>query len=140
MFDVGFSELVLIALLALILLGPQRLPEVARAAGKGLARVRHFVNSVKHDLDREMRNAEILELEKLRRELDETRRVLQDTSGRVFEEITKPDTGTAPAPETIAPPSLLAEPPAPATKPKTRRRVKAKVKKKHGRTAKARRS
>jgi sec-independent protein translocase protein TatB len=140
MFDIGFSELVLIALLALILLGPKRLPEVARAAGKGLARIRHFVNSVKSDLDAEMRNAEIMELQKLKQELDETRRVIQESSGKVLEEITR--TGSSPEP-TIQPPAGAGaiEPPAEAPKPaagaKARRRPKAK--KKHGQSAKTRR-
>jgi sec-independent protein translocase protein TatB len=140
MFDIGFSELVLIALLALILLGPKRLPEVARAAGKGLARVRHFVNSVKSDLDAEMRNAEILELEKLKRELDETRRVFQESSGKMLEGITRTDSSPAP---TIQPPMTAGaveppiEKPKPAARRKSRRRPKAK--KKHGQVAKARR-
>jgi sec-independent protein translocase protein TatB len=132
MFDIGFSELVLIALRALILLGPKRLPEVARAAGKGLARLRHFVNSVKSDLDAEMRNAEIMELQKLRQELDETRRVLGESSGKVFEEINR--IGTSPEPA-IQPPAAAAV--KPAAKAGTRRRAKAK--KKHGQTVKTRR-
>jgi sec-independent protein translocase protein TatB len=136
MFDIGFSELVLIALLALILLGPKRLPEVARAAGKGLARLRHFVNSVKSDLDAEMRNAEIMELQRLKQELDETRRVLGESSGKVFEEINR--IGSTPEPS-IQPPAAApaAEAVKPATRPKARRRAKAK--KKHGQNVKARR-
>lgn len=138
MFDIGFSELVLIALLALILLGPKRLPEVARAAGKALARVRHFVNSVKSDLDAELRNAEIMELQKLKQELDETRRVFEDSSGKLLESITRTDSSPAP---TIQPPMTAAEPltekPKPVVRRKARRRTKAK--KKHGQVAKARR-
>lgn len=136
MFDIGFSELVLIALLALILLGPKRLPEVARAAGKGLARVRHFVNSVKSDLDAELRNAEIMELQKLKQELDETRRVLQDSSGKLLEGITRTDSSPAP---TIQPPmtASLVEPP--VEKPKSAARRRPKAKKNHGQVAKARR-
>jgi sec-independent protein translocase protein TatB len=160
-FDVGFSELVLIALLALLLLGPQRLPEVARAAGKWMARLRNFVNNVKQDFDREMRGSELEELRKLKQELDETRRVIQESSGKMISGISAELSATAAAasltanapattaaPPTIAPPvpppvsessSTAAEPAAPARAgaPKTRRRPAA-TKKKHGRSAKAR--
>lgn len=84
MFDIGFSELVLIALLALLLLGPQRLPEVARAAGRWMAKLRNFVDNVKQDFDREMRSSELDELRKLKQELDETRRVIEESSGKVL--------------------------------------------------------
>ncbi len=87
MFDIGFSELVLIAVLALIVLGPKRLPEMARTAGQWMAKLRRFVSEVKHDIDREMRNAEIMDLQKLKQELDETRRLMQDTSGRMMQQI-----------------------------------------------------
>ena len=87
MFDVGFSELVLIALLALIVLGPKRLPEMARAAGRWMAKIRHFVSDVKQDFDREMRNAELAELHRLKQELDETRQLMEDTSGRLMQQI-----------------------------------------------------
>jgi sec-independent protein translocase protein TatB len=87
MFDVGFSELVFIALLALIVLGPKRLPEVARAAGRWLAKLRNFVSNVKQDLHREMHNAEILELHRLKQELDDTRRLMQDASGQMMQKL-----------------------------------------------------
>jgi len=54
MFDIGIWELALIGLLALIILGPQRLPEVARTAGKWVGRMRQFVASVKSDFDNEL--------------------------------------------------------------------------------------
>ena len=66
MFDVGFSELVVIGLIALIVLGPKRLPEVARTAGKWMGQLRRFINNVKQDLDREIHQDELAELRKLR--------------------------------------------------------------------------
>ncbi len=54
MFDVAFSELVVIALVALIVIGPERLPKVARAVGHLWGRVQRFVNSVKNDISNEM--------------------------------------------------------------------------------------
>ena len=61
MFDVGFSEMVVIAVVALIVLGPERLPKVARTVGHLLGRLNRYVNEVKADINREM------ELEELRK-------------------------------------------------------------------------
>jgi len=87
MFDVSFSELLLIALVALIVLGPQRLPEVARTAGQWLGKLRRFVSDVKQDLDREMNQSELAELRKLKAELDDTRRVMEDASQRLLQDV-----------------------------------------------------
>lgn len=54
MFDVGFSELVVIALVALIVIGPERLPRVARTLGALLGRAQRYVNDVKADIQREV--------------------------------------------------------------------------------------
>ncbi len=54
MFDVGFSELVVIALVALIVIGPERLPRVARTLGVLLGRAQRYVNDVKVDIQREV--------------------------------------------------------------------------------------
>ncbi|MFQ5546520.1 MAG: Sec-independent protein translocase protein TatB [Acidiferrobacterales bacterium] len=85
MFDIGIWELALIGVLALIILGPQRLPEVARTAGKWVGRMRQFVASVKSDFDNELRTEELAELRKLHSELDETRQLIQRSSSDAFE-------------------------------------------------------
>ena len=54
MFDIAFSELVVIALVALIVIGPERLPKLARTAGHLWARVQRYVNTVKNDISNEM--------------------------------------------------------------------------------------
>jgi sec-independent protein translocase protein TatB len=61
MFDVGFSELMVIAVVALIVIGPERLPRVARTMGHLFGRLQRYVNDVKADINREM------ELEELRK-------------------------------------------------------------------------
>lgn len=152
MFDVGFSELVLIALLALILLGPQRLPEVARAAGKWMARLRNFISNVKQDLDREMRSSELDELRRLKQELDDTRRVIQESSGKLLQgvsgdlnavasEVSSIGASVTSTPSDTTPTTPPAERP-PLSKPKAkvaaRTRSRAPVKKKHGKKKKAR--
>lgn len=129
MFDIGFSELVLIALLALIVLGPKRLPEVARAAGKWLGRLRRFMADVKQDFDRELHTAELAELRKLKEELHDTRRQIEDSSSQLYNTITKetaPDAAVRSAAEAPAPtgtPSAGAEATS-ATAPARRKRVK----------------
>lgn len=49
MFDIGFLEILLILIIALLVIGPERMPEVARKIGRFTGRVRRFVNSVKED-------------------------------------------------------------------------------------------
>jgi len=63
MFDIGFSELLLIAIVALVVLGPERLPKAARFAGLWVRRARAQWDSVKQELERE------LEAEELKRNL-----------------------------------------------------------------------
>jgi sec-independent protein translocase protein TatB len=62
MFDVGFWELTIIALVALIVIGPERLPKVARTAGHWIGRGRRFVTSVKADIDREIKAEELKQI------------------------------------------------------------------------------
>jgi sec-independent protein translocase protein TatB len=54
MFDVGFWELTVIAIVALLVVGPEKLPRVARSAGLWVGKARRFVSSVKADIDREL--------------------------------------------------------------------------------------
>ena len=62
MFDVGFSELVLIGIVALLVLGPERLPKVARTAGLWAGRARRMVANVKADIDRELKAEELKQI------------------------------------------------------------------------------
>jgi len=54
MFDIGFWELLLIGVVALLVVGPDKLPGLARTAGHWVGRTRRFVSSVKADIDREI--------------------------------------------------------------------------------------
>lgn len=63
MFDIGFSEIVVIAVVALVVIGPERLPKVARTMGHLFGRLQRYVNDVKADISREM---ELDELRKLK--------------------------------------------------------------------------
>jgi len=62
MFDISFTEIMVIAVVALIVVGPERLPKVARTLGHLLGRVRRYVGDVKNDIQREMEVEELNEL------------------------------------------------------------------------------
>ncbi len=59
MFDVGFWELALIALVALVVIGPERLPGVARTVGLWVGRGRRLLSNLKTEIDREIRAEEL---------------------------------------------------------------------------------
>ena len=67
MFDIGFSELMIIAVVALVVIGPERLPTVARTLGALLGRLNRYVSDVKGEVEREMR---MEEMKKLRAEVE----------------------------------------------------------------------
>ena len=66
MFDIGFSEIVVIAVVALIVIGPERLPKTARTLGHLFGRLQRYVADVKADINREM---QLDELKKLQQEV-----------------------------------------------------------------------
>lgn len=63
MFDISFSELLVIAVVALIVIGPEKLPKVARTAGAFLGRMQRFVAQIKDEMNREARFAELQHLQ-----------------------------------------------------------------------------
>ena len=65
MFDIGFSELAVVAIVALLVIGPERLPGVARTVGKWVGAARRFVNNVQAEI-----NAEVNKADELKRLLD----------------------------------------------------------------------
>jgi sec-independent protein translocase protein TatB len=136
MFDVGFSEIVVIAVVALIVIGPERLPKTARTLGHLFGRLQRYVNEVKADINREM---ELDELRKLQQEVKSAAREIEssvqsaardfESSARAVEseihaatrgvtEATPPAAMPAPAPGEPSPAGLPAPPaagPPPAT-------------------------
>jgi len=142
-FDIGFSELVLVALLALLILGPKRLPEAARAAGRWLGRLRRFVDNVKRDFDRELHSEELMELKKLRQELDDTRRTIKESSSQLFQNLDTefdPDSATIHSTEQGNTGRLIKATDRPATSKKSgkkTRRTKS-ARKKHAKAKKSR--
>lgn len=64
MFDIGFSELMVIGVVALVVIGPERLPKVARTAGALFGRMQRYVADVKADINREIEASELKDLKK----------------------------------------------------------------------------
>lgn len=115
MFDFGFSELVAIGLVALIVLGPKRLPEVARAAGRWAARLRRFIDDTRREIDREIKDADLAALKEVHREIVETRDLLSKSASELA-----PDLNEPPAAERSAKPQITEGAHAPETPAKTR--------------------
>ena len=82
MFDIGFSELLVIGVVALIVIGPERLPKVARTLGHLLGRAQRYVNDVKSDINREI---QLDELKKLQTQVTESARSLEDSVRQEYE-------------------------------------------------------
>ena len=63
MFDVSFSELVVIAVVALIVIGPEKLPKVARTLGALMGRMQRYMTEIKEEVNREVRFQELQQLQ-----------------------------------------------------------------------------
>jgi len=73
-FDLGFSELVVIAVVLLVVVGPERLPGVARTAGHLFGRMQRYISDVKADIRREMQLDELKKLQEQTRALEQSLR------------------------------------------------------------------
>ena len=71
MFDVGFSEMLMVGLIALLVFGPERLPRVAKEAALWIRKLRSVANSVKQEIDRE------LQLQDLKESMDQRKREME---------------------------------------------------------------
>ena len=70
MFDIGFSELLLFGVIALIVLGPEKLPQAARTAGQWYAKLRHMISTLQSEIESEL-------------DLAETRKQMQDELAKI---------------------------------------------------------
>jgi len=83
MFDIGFSELLVIGIVALIVIGPEKLPRVARTIGHLAGRLQRYVNDVKADINRE------IELDELRKMRDSMQNAASEIQTAVNTELTR---------------------------------------------------
>jgi sec-independent protein translocase protein TatB len=104
MFDIGFSELCLVAVIALLVVGPKRLPETVRAWGRWTARARQAIETLQHEVEQE------LDLEEVRRIGQEYRRDRSPGSDRA----PRPSDSGSSHSGTIGIPEAAADPVAPS--------------------------
>ena len=93
MFDIGFTELMLIGIVALVVIGPERLPKVARTAGQWIGKLNRYVSQVKQDIDRDMK---LEELRKMQQEMKDTAQRYEIMAGdtkREIETVVEQETG-----------------------------------------------
>ena len=88
MFDIGFQELVLIAILALLVAGPERLPGLARNCGLWAGRLKRYINHTRRELEQELRLNEEMRFDEKLSDLD---KLMRDAPDRQEE---KPESGT----------------------------------------------
>jgi sec-independent protein translocase protein TatB len=84
MFDIGFSEIVVIAVVALIVIGPERLPKTAKTLGLLFGRLQRYVSDVKADINREL---ELEELRKLQHDVQSAARDIETTVTNAAQEL-----------------------------------------------------
>lgn len=84
MFDISFSELMLIGVIALIVIGPERLPRVARTVGHLLGRAQRYVNEVKTDIQKEM---DLKELGNIKSQMEDAARSVQSSMQSSVDEL-----------------------------------------------------
>ena len=83
MFDIGFSEILIVATLTLVIMGPKRLPETVKTITLWRGRIRNFINSAKVDIENEVGIDEIkkqLHNEKIMNEIEKSKRELNSIS------------------------------------------------------------
>jgi sec-independent protein translocase protein TatB len=87
MFDIGFWELSLIGIVALLVIGPERLPAVARTVGKYVGRANRFVSNVKDDISKELKDEDLKRiLEDQQKLADEYKKAASDMSSAISSE------------------------------------------------------
>jgi len=86
MFDIAFTELMVIGLVALIVIGPEKLPRMARTVGHLAGKLQRYVSDVKADISRE------IELEDLRKMRDSMQQAASEMQSSVQSELSKTET------------------------------------------------
>jgi sec-independent protein translocase protein TatB len=80
MFDIGFSELIMVGLVSLLVIGPERLPKVARLAGFWIGKTRNMVASVKAEIKQELQAEELRQIFNEQADLQEFHAALDETT------------------------------------------------------------
>ena len=130
MFDIGFSELLVIGVIALVVIGPEKLPRVARTLGHLAGRLQRYVSDVKADINREI---ELDELRKMRDSMQEAassfESSVQTEMNKTADDLNKTvdDVVKEPATQTAAPQAPAPEAPPPEAPPPTQPPAESKI-------------
>ena len=81
MFDIGFWELITLAAIALLIVGPEQIPKVARDAGQLIGRCRRFINNARNELEREL---ELEEANQLNDSIKHVEKLMQEAPDRIM--------------------------------------------------------
>ncbi|MGB1541568.1 MAG: Sec-independent protein translocase protein TatB, partial [Cycloclasticus sp.] len=81
MFDIGFFEICLIGVIALLVIGPEKLPRVARTTGLWLGKARGMVKTVKYEIDEQIR------VEELKQSMEQAKTTLQSSAKKPLNEV-----------------------------------------------------
>lgn len=84
MFDISFTEMLIVAVAALVVIGPERLPRVARQAGQWVTKMRRYVDDVKSDFNRQI---ELSELRELKRNVEDAARSIEGSVGGAVDDM-----------------------------------------------------
>ena len=87
MFDISFSELMFIGIVALVVLGPERLPRVARTVGHMFGRAQRYMNDVKSDIQREI---DIEEIGNIKKQMEEASSSIKQSVNQFGDQIKDP--------------------------------------------------
>ena len=78
MFDISFMEMLIVTIAALVIIGPERLPKVARQVGQWVTKMRRYVDDVKSDFNKQL---ELSELRDLKKDVEDAARSIQGSVG-----------------------------------------------------------
>ncbi|MEQ1836770.1 MAG: Sec-independent protein translocase protein TatB [Candidatus Nitrotoga sp.] len=136
MFDISFAEMMVVAVIALLVIGPEKLPKVARDVGKFVSRLKLYFNSIKTDMSREIRMEELLKIqERIQQQYNLAQDAITNTSRSIdnqVQQINEAAVQTVQATEPkrvtdfiseISPPDEIATNEVSAPKPRKSRRV-----------------
>lgn len=85
MFDVGFSEIIMVALVALLVIGPEKLPKAARIAGFWVGKTRAMVSGIKAEIKQELRAEELRQIFQEQTEAQALQQLINDSESALHD-------------------------------------------------------
>lgn len=104
MFDIGFAEILIVSVVALLVLGPDKLPVAVKTCGMWIGRIKRSVTAIQHEISEELRVEELrrttaISKEELEKELSEMRKPFKAAAKDVESAVADPNTASATAPK-----------------------------------------